>query len=476
MFGLILSLLISIATGFLLTCVLWPWPKGVKGSLALRLSLSVGLGFGISSCVFFLCMILFGPSVTAFLSAELALLVYLAVVLGYLFMTSKGSTAPAGHTSAPAGSKVTWIALGALLVLLVMGIVSFAILASLKPHGDWDAWVSWNLRARFLFRGETLWQRAFSPLVPRACPAYPVFLSGLVARCWHYAGRDTVAGPILAAVLFTFGIVGLTFAALHLLRGRTNALLAAAVLLGTPFLLLHGVSQYADVPVAFFFLATVVLLVLSNRLDDARYGLLALAGLMCGLAAYTKHEGLLFLLGLLVIAVVALIRSADRKSHLKRIGVFVAGLALPLGLLVYFKTVMAPSGDYMTAGLAGGEVLRRLGDLSRYGHIARAFVSQLFEVRRWCVLPVVLPFYLLLTGTQVDERDRAGLSTIVWLLAFMLFGHFVMFLITHDNLEWHVKWSLDRLLLQLWPTVVFTFFLVVRPPEEAVLEDSDAHG
>jgi len=50
-------------------------------------------------------------------------------------------------------------------------------------------------------------------------------------------------------------------------------------------------SQYADVPLAFFCLATLVLLCLADRQEKGRHGFLVLAGLACGMAAWTKNEG-----------------------------------------------------------------------------------------------------------------------------------------------------------------------------------------
>jgi len=476
MYELLFPILISLASGFALIWLLWPAHKPNFPALFLRICLSLGVGFGMSSCGFFLWLVFFGPPGSVFITVETAVLFGLIGVIA--LWRRRSAPPPDRDVNRPSAlmPRMRATVLTGFLILLLSGMVAFTMLASLEPHGDWDAWVSWNLRARFLFGAGDQWQRAFSPLTPRACPGYPVFLSGLVARSWKYAGTASPLVPVVVAALFTFGAVGLVFSALHVLRGRTQALLAGAVLLGTPFLLLHGVSQYADVPIAFFFLATIVLLTLSSRLRDARYGLLALAGLMCGLAVYTKHEGLLFLLGLTVVGIVSLVRADDRKACLKRLGAFVAGAAVPLILFIYVKAAMAPGTNYMVAALTGEAVLRRLAEPWRYVTVIWALLEQAFKVQKWCALPVVLPFYLLLTGTQVDERDRAGFSTALWLLAFMLFGHFVMFLITHDNLEWHVKWSLDRLLLQLWPAAVFLLFLVARKPEETAVGDSDAHG
>jgi hypothetical protein len=41
----------------------------------------------------------------------------------------------------------------------------------------------------------------------------------------------------------------------------------------------------------------------------------------------------------------------------------------------------------------------------------------------------------------------------------------VVYLITPHDLEWHIMTSLNRLLLQLWPAIIFIIFIAARTPE-----------
>ena len=66
--------------------------------------------------------------------------------------------------------------------------------------------------------------------------------------------------PAVIGLVFTFSTAGLLFSALDILVGRTSALLGAIALVATPFFIDLGTWQYADVPLSFFFLATLVLL------------------------------------------------------------------------------------------------------------------------------------------------------------------------------------------------------------------------
>jgi hypothetical protein len=119
----------------------------------------------------------------------------------------------------------------------------------------------------------------------------------LVARSWIYTGTETQDVPVGIAALFTFATVGLLTAALSALAGRDKAVLAGIVLLGTTSFIKLGAAQYADMPIAFFFLASIVLACMQDRLPMSGAVLL---GISAALAAWTKNEGLLFFALLLI--------------------------------------------------------------------------------------------------------------------------------------------------------------------------------
>ena len=188
------------------------------------------------------------------------------------------------------------------MLLVALGAALYAgILRMLAlPHGIMDAFAIWNLHARFLFLGGPNWRDGFTAVIPWSHPDYPLLLPAAIAHFWTYLGHDDPRVPAALGFTFTFATVGLLFSALSILRGRTQAALAAIALLATPSFIEEGTAQYADVPLAFFFLATVVLICLDDYRPEGRAPLCArppllLAGLALSFAAWTKNEGLLFL-------------------------------------------------------------------------------------------------------------------------------------------------------------------------------------
>ena len=155
---------------------------------------------------------------------------------------------------------------------LVSSLISFAIAFLKEPHGRWDAWLIWNMHARFLFLGGEGWRGAFASGLDWSHWDYPLLLPLSIARGWTYTGGEGIHLPAVMAFFFTFLLLGLLLTSLALLRGRIQGFLGAMVLMGTPFFIVMGTSQFADVPLALFILTTLVLLFLHARSPGNRPG------------------------------------------------------------------------------------------------------------------------------------------------------------------------------------------------------------
>jgi hypothetical protein len=461
--ALALSFAISTATGVLLLRLVWPRTPAVYPG-ALVMALGAGFGAGLSAVLVFVWILAFGPT-RAFPWAEAALLGVVAVIM----LRRRGAARP---LPASRGSEVRR-ASPLLRLLLVAAPVSLlaaagAFLSTLRhyPHGDWDAWMDWNLHARIIFRGGEHWRAAFSSVIPWSHPDYPVLVPSLVVRSWLYAGTETLVGAHVVAATFTFGTVALLGAALATLRSPSQGLLAGLGLLGTPLFISQGASLYADVPLGFFFLATLVCLALDERHGTAtsRFGILG--GAAAGLAMWTKNEGLLFALavgvGLLFAA------PGARREVRRRTVAFGAGVLPMLLLVASFKIALAPPNDLLS-GLSVDRVLSRLTAADRYYLVLREYMKHIggFGTNAFGSIVWVLTAYLLGLGLSRTEMHRpvakAGGAALVLLLA----GYFMVYVSMSDELARHLNNSLDRLLLQLWPSALFLFFMVVRTPEEA---------
>jgi hypothetical protein len=457
-----LSFAISTAIGVLL---LWHvWPHAVAAyPRPLIVALGVGFGAGISAVMLFLWLLVFGPT-RGFPLGEACLLALLSIASARR-RRAGGLTPPPlpVHRRRPALSLL--LAAASLAMLVAAGA---AFISNLRqhPHGEWDAWMNWDLRARMIFRGGEHWRTAFSGAIPWSHPDYPVLVPSLIVRNWLYAGRETLLGPYLVAATFTFGTAALLTAALATWRSLSHGLLAGLVLLSTPFFILHGTSLYADVPLGFFFLATMVCLAMEGRDSSANRRVWMLAGLAAGLAMWTKNEGTLFTLavgvGLLFCG-----RSEGRAAWQSRLPAFGVGLLPMLLLVIGFKIAFAPPNDLLST-LGVERTLARLTTPDRYLVVLREYTNHITSFGKNGLGPAVwvLLAYFLALGINRTEIRRPWVRAGTIALGLLLAGHFIVFVSMADELPRLLDSSLDRLLLQIWPSALFLFFMVVHTPEE----------
>jgi dolichyl-phosphate-mannose-protein mannosyltransferase len=463
-FALGLSVLVATLGGTLLVRRVWS-RADVAFSWPLTISLGIGLGAGISSVLLFTWLLAAGPS-RGFVLAEVGLLVVGLWIGGKAARAGSSTSWPAQPPPAGALSLL----LGAAFLLALVGAAAgFVGTLRQHPHGEWDAWMNWDLRARMIFRGGEHWKAAFSTTFPWSHPDYPVLVPSLVVRSWLYTGRETLLGPAVVAATFTFGTVALLVTALAALRSPAQGLLAGLVLVSTPFFIDHGTSLYADVPLGFFFLATLVCLALDARSGTPDRRFAVLAGLAAGMGMWTKNEGLLFALALTAGLLVT--GSRERSGRTRRLLAFGAGL-LPLLLLVFsFKATFAPANDLLsTLGLE--RTLGRLGAPERYTLVIREYAEHVVRFGTNAFSSAAIPLAGCLLGLGVRRRTggrswaRAGFAALLLLLA----GHYLVFVTMADELARLLASSLDRLLLQIYPSVLFLCFAVFRTPEEVYAE------
>ena len=430
---------------------------------AILLWASPATGIGITALLFFLWSVAFYPTFAPLVYFGLEALLTAAALL--FFLRRRRSQEEPAAPSEP-DQRSGWAVRLPVLVLCVC--LVFAVLLFLSrllesPYGEWDAWAIWNMRARYLFEGGEQWRNGFSRLLHGA--DYPVLISFYIARSWALVGRDLQTVPQMLAAVFTTTTAGLLYAAVSRARSVSQGLVAAIVLTCTPAFLYWGASQYADIPLGFYFLAALVCLYFFNAGERGQSALLAAAGLFTGFALWTKNEGAFLLAGILAaqVAYWLLARAPLRLS--RGLAWFLVGSLPALALLLFFKLDIAPRNyvfDQNTAGL-----VEKISSDSRYKLIFQALQQQFITFGGWKLplLPLLL-VYGSLAGIDRPRirKEKKALAILAMTLLAILLADIGAYLITPLPLEWQIRQSIDRLLLQLLPAFLFLLFLVIRNP------------
>jgi hypothetical protein len=452
-----LSLIPPILLGFLLV-VLMTLPTG-RSNLVLIFSLGIPVGFGVSACLFFLWSYVLNPSFPGFWVVEILL------IFGLLYLNWKQRALL--KTLLPDLKKwswLDWVLCLIFLIVFIIGLIAFDAYTKANPHGRYDAWAIWNVRARMLARGGEHWKSVFVPQVFHA--DYPLLVPLTIARTWVLAGTESQRIPPAVAGLFTFASSGILTGALLSLKKKHLGWLAGIILLTTPWFIYFGSLQFADLPLAACILSASACLSLAliDRFSSARW--FALAGLSAGLAGWVKNEGQLFLLVFAVVST-AVILFCFRKQNRFQVSLSVIfGLILPLAEILLFKFTLAPANDVVDTGNLGQSISQLLS-LPRYGEVISALRDYPKGFGGWAI-PVPLAFLLfwLLLGPVVNKENRAAIFSLAGLLILQWIGYFLIFVITPHALQTHINQSYDRLLMHLFPSFLLFFFLFLNPMEK----------
>jgi hypothetical protein len=397
------AFLISTAIGFWIVSLFWPGSSLVRRDFCLKLTLAFGVGQGTTSCLFFVWLTVMGRVGREVIIFELGLLALLMIVL---FVRKNSPPLPHRRADVQTFQFGRWIKL-VFVFVLVATVVGMIATFLANPHGSWDAWAIYGLRSRFLMRGGEWQNTAFSNLIQWSHPDYPLLLPASTARLWVYAGRESPVVQSVTSSIFTLATAGLLVATLSRLRSESQGFLAGLLLLISYSFVLIGSSGVADVPLAYYFTAAIVLPVLFDQNDR----FVILSGLCAGFGAWTKNEGLLFLLVILLVQLLFSLRSQKREGY-RQLALMILGAAPALLVVVYFKLVFAPPSEIVAAWLSPA-LMTKLADPSRYIFILKTAVAHLFSRTQRLDISYLLLVYAICMGFTIKRRFEIFRLTLV---------------------------------------------------------------
>ncbi len=352
-----------------------------------------------------------------------------------------------------------WFMLGGCLLfglLLLLFLQDWWTTTLQEPQGEWDAWAMWNMKARFLFSGDT-WRGVFSPLIYGVHPDYPFLLPSSIARVWVLgASRSLWVPPVLhLAMMLSIPLIGWAALREEGTVSPVSALSAAMLLLTSlrPHLYHY---QYADLPTGLFFLCALTCSWLAIRGETRA---LTLAGLFCGAALWTKNEGWVMTISVVIALCLVALTTRRWKDVLPGLLRFAAGIVPFVVVHLVFRAnlpVGTPPND-LTSGFQAAALLDLPRQLAILSAMAAGFIRYNVQGLPISGLAVLVPLLLMLLERR---RPRRGA---VWLLlscALLMTGYYGVYAVMgYDPLAWLGN-SFPRLLLHFIPAFVLSLFLL----------------
>jgi hypothetical protein len=401
--------------------------------LTIRMILSIIAGAGLTTLTYFLFLLIFGRYDALYIFFETIISIFCCffIVRGFNFHFKKFEF-----------SLASLIFCSILFIALI-----FIIFYSLyHPHGEGDSITIWNLRARFIFLGRDNWKNAFNSLLAYSHPNYPPFLPLLISRFWSFNLNDSVFFPMMIAIFSVFTPIFLIFCSLYKKFSPLKALTASFILLGTTAFLTHGASQFADIPLALILLTS---LILAYFFDKKSPKLLILIGFISSFLVFTKNEGVTMYLFFAAIFLF--------KKSQKEILYFVIGSLPNILAILYFKHFLAPPDDIF----ANQNLMIIFGKIinpERHQIIAIYFIKNMFVFGNWKINPFIflIPFLVINLKSFIRNSFQTRGFLIIF---FILASEYFIYLISPYELTWHLQFSFNRLMLQIWPSFLFLSFL-----------------
>lgn len=364
-----------------------------------------------------------------------------AAIVGLVLLRKwKGRASPAASGSSMLDRALA-IPLAALVLLLLLGYAQFAFVSAGAEN---DFIGIWGAKGRTFFEFGGL-DREYLTAHWRgyAHPDYPVLLPLIFASIAVLA--TAWSESLLGLVYVVFALGGLILVRAELRDGTGRVTLQwLGVLAAVPFALSPWIGL-ADGPLAL--LAMAALLRLARGLETGDRSSLTVGTIFLGLAMSTKNEGLA--MGVIALLVFAWLNRRGARASLVALW---PALAIAAPWLV-IRSILGLSTDLFE----GGVLSRLVARLSNRGDLTSLF-EYLVDYRpgQWIL-------YLLFVGVFVlwKRSLTAGSRFILLVAALQVLTYLGAYLVTPLPLEWHVRWSWERLLSQIGASVAVVAILTL---------------
>lgn len=321
-------------------------------------------------------------------------------------------------------------------VLLAISLVGQKFVLLSEKHGVWDTWAMWNMHAKYLmyhhhwttlFKNTTATHTDYPLLLPANIAFFSRLSGNMLITSYAFHLIITICIPVV--IFLQTQNKNMLFAAIGLFWLSTN-----------DYFIGIAAYQLADNLIGFLLLCAMICA--DNAAADKRY--ISLCTAMLGLCMWTKNEGIL----LSVLFIAFYYKPLLQKQHLKH---SLAGIALPLIALLIFKLAYAPSNDIVSA--QGGNTIQKLLSTQRYDVVYDALKKIMLD--NYYTLTCLVALHVLIRIIMKRMPDRRVLFILIVSLSY-----FMVYIITPQDLEWHLFTSLNRLMHQLIPVTTYTLIMV----------------
>jgi len=432
--------IISFLSGYFLLSIILKKEKPLEPLF--NLSLSCGLGLGLSSYLTYLGFLIFNQYSAPFLIfANILVLVLLGAASFYLIKDKSFFLTPFKESGLRDLSTIC---------VFVIFFIPLWIMANFYPFGGWDAWAVWGVKAKFLFLAEDNWERMFEPILWRSSPRYPLLLPFVNVWGWAFQETPLYQVPLFTSLVFTFLNLSLLVSGLGTFIKSKFVIVTAVCLLTSSSFALVSISQYADGALGYYLFAGLLCLVLAAKHQKQSYCFLG--GIFIGFLSFTKPEGLIVALIVCGLSFPFILRRNKGPFSRQLILSFIIGSAVTLIPSILFYLFVAPQNVTSINGFTSSTDPATLARLK----IILSFYLAEITSPKWNSLWIVLLLGLLFAGKKAFHPKIIIIPTLLFLYGCIITVYYTMN--TYFEIMWWLSVTLNRILASLVPIILFWIY------------------
>ena len=276
------------------------------------------------------------------------------------------------------------------LAILALVVIVAAIIAIGVGYSTWDAIAIWSIKGYGIAYSGSIFEAGYWGAHRFA---YPLNIPLLISSAWLASGDLLPESKIVFPVFWASTLVGIYSFWRGRKVGRLLAGLGALFLATIPEMFFHGTIGYANIPLAAYIVLGALWGIVGIENGDKHA--LVLSGILLGFGAWTRVEGVLFSVSVIVALMAAWRISKQGKI---RLGAWLAPFAIIAGSWMVFFRLFGAEGSQASGALS--EAFRSIpaGDLGTDALmvIARYFAGRSIELGLWGLLfPISLALILL---------------------------------------------------------------------------------
>ena len=301
----------------------------------------------------------------------------------------------------------------------------------------------WNLKAKYLCCGNEQWLDFLSQSFSYAHTDYPLFLPCILARTSSYIGEFKSTVSLLFSWIFSISNFILNYLYIKKLRDIKYAIFSICLLSLSPNLYIESGKQYSDLLLSLFFLISTYELILWNQNRNSKSPYVCI--IFSSICLWTKNEGLPWfaLYSLIIIFFIY------KKNKPKQLVAFIASLPAIISS-VSVKYISFNSNNIL---LNITDRLYQLIDPIRYKYII-IYTWDFLSNNLWLIIISISIVF------NYKEKQYSDYALLLLLPLSMYFCYFIVYLLSPDNLSWHLDTSFPRIMTPLLPTLMFLGCLV----------------